>query len=355
MATSRPPKSSHSTKSAADKKSAATTPAKTMPPTAGLTGTSAPDTAATTANDENIYQTCLSKLTPLTPVLAGFNHRNRSQHRHARWWAAFGVVRRGTARLVTELEPAYALSKKAHRKKRKRQDGEGGDGGDGKKKKDPVEIRAVWIRDHAAPRAYRAFSQLAADNQFAVLGLALLGVLATVRDVCVRLVGEGEVHPPVLVAAPETRNVDGAAAAVAGKTPTPAAVGAGSADLGQVVSREEVAAALASSASASSIKTKADTQRNKTDAPPVGTDEETAVFPPPVKRKKKDPNPSLSKESPSLTPAPKTDGGEKKRKKKPDVGLADMDDDDDDKAKKKTKKKKKSKGDEFDALFSSLV
>ncbi|KAK6208180.1 RNase MRP subunit [Pestalotiopsis sp. IQ-011] len=333
MATSRPPKSSHTTKSAA------TTLVNTMP-----TPAAAPDTSAVA--DENIYQTCLSKLHPIMPVLAGFNHRNRSQHRHARWWAAFGVVRRAAARLVAELEAAH----KSSRKKRKRQDGEGGKK---KKKKDPVESRAVWIRDHAAPRAYRAFSQLAADNQFAVLGLALLGVLATVRDVCVRLVGEGGVVLPATLPAapaPETRNVD-AGAAAAGRTPTPAAVrgGGGSADLGQVVSREEVAAALALSSSAEA-KTKADARRNDINASRVEMDDET-VLPPPVKRKKKDPDSSSSREPSSLTPAPKTDGEERKRKKKPDVGAADMDDD---KAKKKTKKKKKSKGDEFDALFSSL-
>lgn len=90
------------------------------------------------------YSTSLSKLQPLVPILAGFNHRNKNQHRHARWWAAFNSLRRNVDRLIAEFETAAAARGSKSSKKRKQDDGEGG----------AVGKRARWIRDYAVPEAY---------------------------------------------------------------------------------------------------------------------------------------------------------------------------------------------------------
>ncbi|KJZ73370.1 hypothetical protein HIM_07164 [Hirsutella minnesotensis 3608] len=45
--------------------------------------------------------------------------------------------------------------------------------------------RARWLTTHAVQRAYVAFTQLAADNQYAPLGLLLLAVLARIHNILV--------------------------------------------------------------------------------------------------------------------------------------------------------------------------
>lgn len=47
-----------------------------------------------------------------------------------------------------------------------------------------VARRAAWLRDVLVPKCYLAFSQLTADNQFAPLGVVLLGVLAQTQAAC---------------------------------------------------------------------------------------------------------------------------------------------------------------------------
>lgn len=100
----------------------------------------------------SVYDTALGKLQPLVSIFAGFNHRNKNQHRHAVWWAAFNSLRRNVGRLIGELEVAAAQSSKSGRKRKLdgkgkgkgRDDGEGG----------AVEKRARWVRDYAVPEAY---------------------------------------------------------------------------------------------------------------------------------------------------------------------------------------------------------
>lgn len=170
---------------------------------------------------------------------------------------------------------------------------------------------------------HRVFSQLAADNQFAVLGIVLLGVLASVHSACVQVVGEPEPEPEVVAEAEVvSAGIRDAPAVMATQNTAAKPRGKGfqvAADFGQVVSREEVAAAAAAAA--------------QTVTAPETSEE------PPVKRKKKDAGESSLKR--------RTDDGSepaKKVAKKLDQA-----------AKDKKKKKKKSKGDEFDDLFSSLV
>ncbi len=121
----------------------------------------------------NRYRRALDRLAPLRPVLAGLNHRNRNQHRGARWWGAFGMLRRHVGKLADELDVAAARmarlssssssssssSRTDERGKRKRRDDEpdrngvvvgpaaaaalaGADG------------RAAWLRDALVPRCY---------------------------------------------------------------------------------------------------------------------------------------------------------------------------------------------------------
>ncbi|KAL7918332.1 hypothetical protein ACQKWADRAFT_304363 [Trichoderma austrokoningii] len=86
-------------------------------------------------------------LSPLLPILNAFNHRHHNQHRLTHWWPLFRSLRRTIRNLVDDASPS----------------------------------RAIWLNKHLIPRAYLAFSQLAADNQHAPLGLLLLAILARVH------------------------------------------------------------------------------------------------------------------------------------------------------------------------------
>lgn len=106
--------------------------------------------------DSNGYQDALDRLQPLQPVLRGFNHRNRNQHRRAAWWAPFGMLRRHVERVVDELleaadavAAAAAAAAKSKSKKRRRDDG-GGGGGVERKVRGHVE----WLRDILVPKCY---------------------------------------------------------------------------------------------------------------------------------------------------------------------------------------------------------
>lgn len=174
----------------------------------------------------------------------------------------------------------------------------------------------------------RVFSQLAADNQFAVLGIVLMGVLASVHDACTQLVGEAEPQVATEAAAAEKASAvpvvpEPTATSITLEDKTSrkgfgAAVVEGAMDFGQVVSREEVAAAFGAR----------------------GTDIHETNEEPPIKRKKKDmAEPSATKVAIG-NPRPLS----KLATEKPGKS-----------ATEKKKRKKKSKGDEFDSIFSSLM
>ncbi|OTB06923.1 hypothetical protein M426DRAFT_318637 [Hypoxylon sp. CI-4A] len=160
-----------------------------------------PSSAAAPPSGTSEYEAALDKLQPLQPILRGFNHRNRNQHRRAAWWAPFGMLRRHLDKLIDELyeaaasitttAAAAAAAKKTSdsAKKRKRGDGHGDDTKE-KRLEKTVHDHVRWLRDVLVPKCYVAFSQLTADNQFATLGVVLLGALAQVNAVCVQVVGE---------------------------------------------------------------------------------------------------------------------------------------------------------------------
>lgn len=171
------------------------------------------------------------------------------------------------------------------------------------------------------------FSQLAADNQFAVLGIVLVGVLASVHGACVHLVGDAEsptaaeaevkrAVPVIAESAAAGRREEGTTTKSSSRHPGLGIVEE-AVDLGQVVSREEVAAAVA-----------------------ARTHDEPGEQP--LKRKKGEEVDQPAAKKKISTEGTKVTTGQ--RIEKPGKIAAE-----------KKKKKKKSKGDEFDSLFSSLM
>ncbi|TGJ86095.1 hypothetical protein E0Z10_g2659 [Xylaria hypoxylon] len=170
------------------------------------------------------YSRALCRLEPLQPVLVGLAHRNYNQHRCAAWWRYFGMLRRNCARLVEHLISAVAAARKnaaraakaakaakAKSKKRRREELASGDlgaragGKDGLTTQEPGAImetdvnvarHAAWLRDVLVPKCYLAFSQLTADNQFAPLGVVLLGILAQIQAACDVAVPRPTAPPP---------------------------------------------------------------------------------------------------------------------------------------------------------------
>lgn len=128
---------------------------------------------------------------PLLPILNAFNHRHHNQHRLAHWWPVFRSLRRTVRNLIDDLSPpSTSLSSKPTPRR--------------DVSSQSIPPRAIWLNKHFIPRAYvyvqistsllflkspkltksyinRAFSQLAADNQHAPLGLLLLTVLARIH------------------------------------------------------------------------------------------------------------------------------------------------------------------------------
>jgi ribonuclease MRP protein subunit RMP1 len=120
------------------------------------------------------------ELQSISQILHLTHHRNKNQHRLAKWWRAFSMLRRNISKLSTELDTNIqytALSAKSKKTIESRE---------------IVERRVEFLEDHLVPRAYLAFSQLVADNQYAALGLMLVGTLARVRKVIAPLRGDSE-------------------------------------------------------------------------------------------------------------------------------------------------------------------
>ena len=119
------------------------------------------------------------------------------------------MLRRHVAKLIAELElftQYTALSPRSKKTLASRED---------------VERRAAFLGDVLIGRCYAAFGGLVADNQYAALGLMLVGCLARVGRVVGGLRGEVKV----------SERVEGGSLEGEGKDQ----------DLGEVVSREEAA------------------------------------------------------------------------------------------------------------------
>ncbi|KAK8114996.1 hypothetical protein PG999_007065 [Apiospora kogelbergensis] len=299
----------------------------------------------TTDNNNTTYNETLLLIRPLQPLLAGFNHRNKNQHRVATWWASFNMLRRHVTKWADELDQQ---AKSRPPKKRKRiVSAQGGDDNDTKKKTEdgPAEVRALWLRDVLVPKCYLAFSQLAADNQFAALGLVLTGALAQVYNACVRLAGEtpSETAITVRLKAPmvdiskpdifassssattigkrknDTLKESSSSTSAVRRVPT----GPDEHDVGQVISRDSIRAAkVATESPTEEERLQKVKRRKKTVVSAADDDIDGDVEPKKMKKKEK-----------VTSGQPKVEDGEKVTKKK---------------------KKKSKKGDEFDSLFDSL-
>ncbi|KAM0212409.1 hypothetical protein ACHAPA_010163 [Fusarium lateritium] len=126
----------------------------------------------TTPTDTALFNTNSETLAPLLPILNAFAHRHKNQHSSTHWWSLFSVLRRAVRNLAGDLvlRPKKTRPSNAQRESH------------------PALVRAKWMMHHVVPGAFVAFSQLAADNQHAPLGLLLLSVLARVNTILSHLV-----------------------------------------------------------------------------------------------------------------------------------------------------------------------
>ncbi|ROW15036.1 hypothetical protein VPNG_03352 [Cytospora leucostoma] len=274
-------------------------------------------------------QTSLASLATAAHILDGFVHRNRNQHRGTRWWGPFDMLRRSVRKALPDLEGAVqraevlsasAPSSSGAAKRRKT----GRDGHAVAVKQPELERvvqRAQWIHDVAGVKAYEAFTQLAADRQFAQLGLALIGVLAQVEAAIAPFVGTGlekdagdETEPIGVVHAAGIRGVDPPASAILDPT-----LNSGD-DLGVVISRDQ-------------LDSDDDTTPKDKDLPP----------PAPSLRKQERSGKSKARMSKEEGAISREDKGSEPPRTCPQEGQ------------KVKKKKKKKGGDEFDDLFSTLL
>ncbi|TLS29298.1 hypothetical protein PpBr36_00498 [Pyricularia pennisetigena] len=299
-------------------------------------------------------------LAPAHEILEKFNYKHKNQHRLSKWWAGFDMLRRHTAKFSRdEIRPALDASTKrdsmmqSRKKQSKRQRIEPRD--------EDVTAGAVakakWMGDYLIPKAYAAITQLAAENQFAHLGLLLLGVLAQVHSAVSLLLpadsseqeleleaaAEGkEVDMGVVVPRQEQRGLD--------RSP-PASLAAGVSkppnDLGEAVARDTF-----------------DAREQDLARPKLADDYTGAVGTTAVERKrppkmdtgkrKKDAvaTSGLGEPLAGDQSAKSRSADQEKPKHKTKTARKEMDVEPIEKPKKK---KKRKKGDEFDDLFSSLM
>ncbi|KAK0629867.1 hypothetical protein B0T17DRAFT_615593 [Bombardia bombarda] len=121
-------------------------------------------------------QEAVATLVPALEILERFHHRNKNQHRLSKWWAQADMLRRHLRKLLVAMDArAEELERPAQKVKKTKKASSG-------EKEEELNARAAYMQFELAPRAYLAFTQLAADRQFAHLGLMLLGILAQVNQ-----------------------------------------------------------------------------------------------------------------------------------------------------------------------------
>ncbi|KAF5962823.1 ribonuclease MRP protein subunit rmp1 [Fusarium bulbicola] len=147
----------------------------------------------TTPPDVALLATTSDSLAPLIPILNGFAHRHKNQHSSTHWWSSFSILRRAVRNLINDLNSRPRKVKS----------------GGVKRDVHPALVRAKWMMRHVVPGAFvweanrmfysthSTFSQLAADNQYAPLGLLLLSVLARTYTILSQLVPDHDHNPPI--------------------------------------------------------------------------------------------------------------------------------------------------------------
>ncbi|RKF63372.1 putative ribonuclease mrp protein subunit rmp1 [Erysiphe neolycopersici] len=151
--------------------------------------------------EDDIYSTSLQRLQEISYLLHLAHHRNKNQHRVARWYKFFGQLRRQIAKLILELD-AFTTALKmmgittrtriiitdliksnkylavAHLK---------------------IDQRTEFMQLFLVPKCHLAFENLIADNQYAVLGLMLMGLLANLNDILPMLPSKNIEENPVII------------------------------------------------------------------------------------------------------------------------------------------------------------
>ncbi|TGO49684.1 hypothetical protein BOTNAR_0421g00070 [Botryotinia narcissicola] len=116
-----------------------------------------------------------ASLLSLNHLLHLTHHRNKNQHRLSKWYISFGILRRQVSRLLSII-PEHVME--SSRGKVKGKDRE-------RKEREERELQDLvrFIQEDVVPGCYLAFSQLVANNQYATLGLMLMGCLARLYKV----------------------------------------------------------------------------------------------------------------------------------------------------------------------------
>ncbi|RLV83520.1 Ribonuclease MRP protein subunit RMP1 [Meyerozyma sp. JA9] len=99
-------------------------------------------------------------------------HRNLNQHRQARWWRYFSILKRNVQKLLQLFDDLQSMPKKAttiH--------------------KGIIEICTYLIRRKIFTKAYYEINTILALGQFIALGFALLAMLARVRSLVLEIDG----------------------------------------------------------------------------------------------------------------------------------------------------------------------
>ncbi|RSL72270.1 hypothetical protein CEP54_000911 [Fusarium duplospermum] len=174
-----------------------------------------------------LLSTANESLTPVLPILNAFAHRHRNQHHSSHWWSSFSLVRRAARNLSTDLT--------SHPRPIKNKNKSGNGEGDNH----PALARARWMIRHVVPRTYIAFTQLAADNQHAPLGLLLLSILARINRILSHLVPADENPTPATSASTKPTTISSTLSSNP-QTSTPATTDSPDIDMGVTISRNEV-------------------------------------------------------------------------------------------------------------------
>ncbi|KAG0648282.1 RNA-processing rmp1 [Hyphodiscus hymeniophilus] len=118
------------------------------------------------------------ELHSINQILHLTHHRNKNQHRLAKWWKSFSMLRRNLSKLFKELETNLQYTALSPKNKKTVES------------REIVERRVRFLEDVLMERCYVAFGGLVADNQYAALGLMLIGTLARARKIIGPLRGQ---------------------------------------------------------------------------------------------------------------------------------------------------------------------
>ncbi|KAF7935410.1 uncharacterized protein EAE97_008317 [Botrytis byssoidea] len=116
-----------------------------------------------------------ASLLSLTHLLHLTHHRNKNQHRLSKWYISFGILRRQVSRLLSII-PEHVMESSRGKVKGKARE---------RKEREERELQSLvrFIQEDVVPGCYLTFSQLVANNQYATLGLMLMGCLARLYKV----------------------------------------------------------------------------------------------------------------------------------------------------------------------------